>query len=75
MLLLYQLQQIFKLIFTKYFTIVATEDGSAHLKLYFPRELLKLIGLEYCPVARDTLTNTEGLYSAPADSKGNAAWS
>lgn len=38
MLLLYQLQQIFKLIFTKNFPVVATEDGSVHLKLYFLRQ-------------------------------------
>lgn len=60
MLLLYQLQQMFKLIFTEYSPIVVTEDSTAYLKLRFPRELFKLIGLKHCSVEQDTLTNIEG---------------
>lgn len=70
-LLLYQLQEKFKLIFTEYSLIVVTEDDTAYLKLYFPNELFKFIGLKHYPVAQNTLTNTGGCYSVTVD----LAWS
>lgn len=60
---------MFKQIFTEYSSVVVTEDGTVYLKLCFPSELFKLMGLKHRPVAQDTLTSTGGCYSVPVDSK------